>query len=158
MGDNLDNNIDKYNISYFENSKWNIEGMVSISNGKYENAYGEVNVQKNTANDGVSIHRIFSLQSESDIMYFEFNEELSMDISETNILRYESTNPLVGEALKGLYIVSFDFIHAMYAELLGGSSVQEVFIKKDNATYLNNGIMFRTGKLYLRWNLEYKIQ
>lgn len=139
-----------------ECSKWEIEGEISIASKEAVKVSGEASHLKDE-NDGILIQRSFTAKTDSDIICFEFDEIIKPALLEKNIYKYKGHAPFIGGTLNGLYVISFDAIHAMYSEEEGHASAQEAFFSKDENTYFNNGILFKNGNLYLIWSLVYKI-
>ncbi len=151
-------NID--DILYFNTSKWNIEGRLSIDDVIYNNVYGEAIVSNAVDTFGesmnvINVSRTFSATTDDGLIYLQFDDTILKSSSDDNICRYTLNTPVASDPLTGLYVLSFGFVHAMYAQKQGGFSAQESFIKNDDDTYINNGFMFKNAKLHLRWDLRY---
>ncbi len=144
-------------ILYFKPLKWNIEGQLSIDDTFYENVVGEaiVSSSSNIRSATINVNRTFSCSTDGGIIYFDFNDTIIRNDSDKKICRYTLNTPISADPLTGLYVISFDFIHAMYAQKLGGFSAQEVFVKNADNTYNNNGFMFKNAKIHLRWDFLY---
>lgn len=150
----IDNSND---ILYFNTSNWNIEGSMFVDNELYENAYGEavVSRSKNMRGECINVNRTFSCTTSDGLIYFQFDDTIIRNEHEDNICRYTLNTPISADPLTGLYVLSFDFIHAAYAQKFGNFSAQETFIKNADGSYSNNGFMFKNAKLHIRWNFLY---
>ncbi len=151
----LTNSID--DILYLNSSKWNIEGQLCIDDTFYQNVIGEAIVSNSTDIRGttININRTFSCSTEDGLIYFDFDDTILKSDHDNKICRYTLNTPISADPLTGLYVISFDFIHAMYAQKHGNFSAQETFIKSSENTYKNNGFMFKNAKLHLRWDFLY---
>ncbi len=142
---------------YIRNPKWNIEGEIFIDDTLYENVYGEaiVSTSNNPKATSINISRTFSSTTDDGLIYLNFDDTILRNSNDDNICRYTLNTPISADPLTGLYVISFNFIHAMYAQKQGSFSAQETFIKNADDSYTNNGFMFKNAKLHLRWNLLY---
>ncbi len=144
-------------ILYFNSPSWNIEGSMYVDDKLYENAYGEaiVSRSRNMRGEAININRTFSSTTEDGLIYFQFDDTIIKSELEENICRYSLNTPIAADTLTGLYVLSFDFIHATYSQKYGNFSAQETFMKNADGSYSNNGFIFKNARLHIRWNFLY---